>query len=195
MHKIITLGGNDLRNIFRDKALALIFFVPFVIIPLLRFATPVLSKQFPIVTGYYPLILAAFCYLMANFPAFLVSFIMLDEKDEGVLTAIKVTPFSLPHLLAYRVFLIVVLGTLFSTLVILLSRLVQTDLWLTLSISVLFAMIAPITTLTVLTFARNKIEGLSILKGLSVILMLPLLSFFFDNSWTLVLGIVPCTGP
>lgn len=191
MKKIIALGLNDLKNIFRDKTLTLIFFVPVVIILLLRFAVPLLAGKFPGIVGYYPPLLAFFCYLMANFPAFLVSFIMLDEKDEDVLTVIRVMPFSLPSFVAYRVLLMVLLGTLISTLAIRLSGLVETGLLHTLSISVLFALIAPITTLTVVLLAKNKIEGLSILKGLSVILMLPLLSFFVHSSWTLALGIIP----
>lgn len=191
VNKIIALGANDFKNVFRDRTLTLIFFVPFVIIPILRFAVPVLAEKFPLIVGYYPLILAFFCYTVANFPAFLVSFIMLDEKDEDVLTVIRVTPFSLPHFVAYRLISIVLLGALFSTLAILLSGLVQMELLVTFSISILFALIAPVTTLTVVTFAKNKIEGLSILKGLSLILMLPLLSFFISSSWKLSLSIIP----
>ncbi|HYJ85000.1 MAG TPA: hypothetical protein VEW46_02955 [Pyrinomonadaceae bacterium] len=191
MNRIVALGVNDLKNIFRDRTLTLIFFVPFVIIVLLRFGMPVLAEHFPVIVGYYPPILAFFCYMIVTFPAFLISFIMLDEKDEDVLTVIRVMPFSLPHFVAYRVLLILILGTVFSTLTILLSRLVQTGLLVAFSISVLFALTAPVITLTVVTFARNKIEGLSILKGLSTILMLPLLSFFINSSWKLVLSVIP----
>ena len=191
LRRLPALVANDLKNVFRDRALTTIFFVPFVIILFLRYAVPLLAERFPVVVGYYPAILAFFCYTVSSFPAFLASFVMLDEKDEDVLTVMKVTPFSLPDFLAYRMLAVVLPGTLFSTLAILLSGLVEMGPASAFLLSVLFALSAPVLTLAVVTFAKNKIEGLSVLKALSAVLMLPLLSFFLSSPWKFTLGVIP----
>jgi fluoroquinolone transport system permease protein len=191
VNRLSALALSDLKIVFRDKTLTTIFLVPFVIILFLRYAVPLAAQRFPVVAGYYPVILAFFCYLVSSFPAFLASFVMLDEKDEDVLTVIKVMPFSLSDFLAYRMLFIVLAGTFFSSLAILLSGLAEMGPAPALALSFLFALSAPLTTLTVVTFAKNKIEGLSVLKGLSAVLMLPLLSFFIASPWKFTLGVIP----
>ena len=53
------------------------------------------------------------------------------------------------------------------------------------------AVFSPIFVFLTISFAKNKIEGATIMKVLNVLLMLPLLAFFVDHSATYILGIIP----
>ena len=41
------------------------------------------------------------------------------------------------------------------------------------------------------SFAKNKIEGATIMKVLNTLLMLPIVSFFLDHPLTYLIGIIP----
>lgn len=189
--KIIALSINDVKNIFRDRTLTIIFLMPVIIILLLRLVIPPLINKFPVLADYYTVIVALFCAATAVSPAFIVSFIMLDEKDENVLQVIRVMPLSPRVFVLYRILFIFLFGFIFSLLTIQFSALENFTLTAVVSVSVLFAMLAPTTALLIITFARNKIEGITLLKGINFIMMLPLLFFFVKSSWTVLLGVIP----
>ena len=94
MKSILLYTRNDLRLIFRDPVLYFMFFVPVLFIILLRFAMPPLFEVLPVLTSYKMVILVSICLVTAMFPAFIFSFIMLDEKDLEVLAVIRVLPVS-----------------------------------------------------------------------------------------------------
>lgn len=54
-----------------------------------------------------------------------------------------------------------------------------------------FALTMPIVTLILATFARNKVEGLAIFKGLNLLMMLPAFSLFIDSAAKFFFAPVP----
>jgi fluoroquinolone transport system permease protein len=189
--KLISLSVFDCKNILRDKTLTAMVIMPFLIIAFLRLGTAPLLQAFPEVQPYLPVIFGYFCVLAAFFPGFIISFIMLDEKDENLLTVMRVMPVSPGLFLGYRLLFISVSGFLFSLLTIWLVPVFNPSLTVAISLAVLSALITPVTTLLVVTFARNKIEGITLLKGLNFALTLPLLAFVTDSAWANILGLLP----
>ncbi len=191
MNKILALCINDFKNIFRDKSLIVIFFIPLLFILMLRYILPVIILEFPVVEEYKFLILTFFCTMTVVFPAFIISFIMLDERDENVLTVLRIVPVSPLTFIVYRMMFVFLFGFAFSALTMFLSGAINISAGNIFLISFLLSMMSPIATLFVVSIAKNKIEGVTIFKGLNFVLMLPLLSFFTESVWRNLIGIVP----
>jgi hypothetical protein len=191
MKHLAALIINDFRNIFRDDILKVLFFVPFVFILMLRFGLPVLLEYAPAVSEYRFLITGALCLVTASFPAYIVSFIMLDEKDEGIFIMYKVLPMSDLKLFIYRVGFQIAFSWVYTLLILMLSDSEDMLLWQKISAALLFSLLPPMITLAAVTFARNKIEGVTIMKLLNFIIFLPVAGFFIDIPWKYLFGIIP----
>lgn len=186
-----TLLYTDLKNMLRDKSLWIIFFLPLLLIILLRFGMSQIENYFPIIFQYRPLILAFFSLLSSIMSGFLMAFLMLDEKDQQLLQVFGITPFNLSRLMIYRIALMIILGFIFSFSLILLSGMIKLNLPQTILISLACAISAPINTLLIVGLASNKIEGVSYFKLVNVITMLPLIGLFITGPIKYVFGIIP----
>ncbi len=191
MKSILTYARNDLRLIFRDPVLYVMFFVPILFICLLRFALPPLFEELPVLASYKMVILASICLVTSMFPAFIFSFIMLDEKDLEVLSVIRVLPVSSNHFILYRLLFICLFSLFFNTMILLLSNLTEWSLVKMFAVSIPVAMISPASCLIITAFASNKIIGTTWMKGLNFLFMIPVLTYIFAGSWEFLLGILP----
>lgn len=190
MNRILELSIHDFRIIFRDKVLMVILFIPVIMIAILVWAVPAVIGSYHDAADYYPLIVGAICVVTAISPAYVISFIMLDEKDEGVLTVIRVLPLPPIHFLIYRVLFVLIFGFLTSLITLTVSDL-SINLFMLLLMSLFIALIAPMSALTIMVFCQNKIEGLTFLKGINFLTILPVFSFFTGTLGKIILGGVP----
>lgn len=117
--------------------------------------------------------------------------ILLDEKDLHLHSALFVTPTSMHGVLSMRIIFMVVLGRLGSFLLLFFNGLVQFSIMDTLYISILCALASPILTLLISSVAKNKVEGLTLLKVANVTLFLPIIACFVQSPWEYLLGIFP----
>lgn len=191
MKSILTYTMNDLRLIFRDPVLYVMFFVPLLFIALLRFGLPPLFESFPVLISYKMVFVASFCLVTAMFPAFIFSFIMLDEKDLEVLAAIRVLPVSPSIFIMYRLLFISLFSMFFNLLILMLSNLTGWTLGKMLMVSLLVAMVSPASCLIITAFASNKIVGTTWMKGLNFLFMAPVLTYIFEGSWEYIFGVLP----
>ncbi len=191
MKNLFPLITYDFKNIFRDPILAVLLFVPVLIILLVRFGLPPLVDTFPVIAGYQFLIVTLFALLIASFPAFIVSFIMLDEKDEGIFVYYKVLPISDLKFFFYRLGFIVLFAWFYSLVLLITQTSVALSLWQMLLSTLLFALLPPILTLITVTFSRNKIEGVTMMKVLNLILFIPVAAFFIPSPLKYIFGIIP----
>ena len=192
MNKLFSLFLNDGRFVMRDATLAVLAIAPFLMLSFIRFVLPFLADAYlPMLTDYYAYIIAMFCLIVAIFPAFAVSFMMLEEKDENIFAVLRVMPLSFGQFLAYRLTFVFVFGFCFSLLTLLLNGLVDINAFSGVGMAFLFALSGPIVALVVSTFAKNKVEGLTVLKGINFLLILPLLSIFVPSPWAYAFGVIP----
>jgi len=191
MKSILTYTRNDLRLIFRDPVLYFMFFVPVLFILLLRFALPPLLEVLPVLASYKMVILASICLVTSMFPAFIFSFIMLDEKDLDVLAAIRVLPVSSSGFILHRLLFICLFSFFYNLLILVLSNLTEWSVAKMLLVSVPVAMVSPASCLIITAFASNKIVGTTWMKGLNFLFMIPVLTYIFEGSWEYILGILP----
>ena len=191
MKNLVKYARNDLKLIFRDPVLYVMFFVPLIFIALLRFGLPPLIQVLPVLDSFRMVILASICLVTTMFPAFIMTFILLDEKDLDVMAALRVLPVSPTMFILYRLLFIFLFSFFFILLILVLSNLTEWRPGRMLAISLPLAMVSPASCLIITAFASNKIVGTTWMKGLNFLFMIPVLTYLFHGTWEYILGILP----
>lgn len=185
------LWANDLRHIVRDRTVSVLLLIPLILVASLRWAVPIIERQAPIIAGYRPLIVALFCMIAVLFPAFMMSFLMLDEKDQDLFAVFRVLPISPLRFLFDRLVLVVALGFFDSLIILAGSQLVAWSLPVQLCLAALCALMPAAATLIIVSLAGNKIEGLTIIKGLFPLILFPAAGLVVKSSWTVIFAVLP----
>jgi fluoroquinolone transport system permease protein len=186
-----TIWANDLRNIVRDRTVGVLLVVPVIFLVLLRFGYPLAQRYVPQAGEYAHLVVAGFCLIAGTFPAFMTSFIMLDERDQGVFAALRVLPIALGRLLAYRLSVVTALSLIYPALRLAGTGLVDLPLWRQAVLVVLCAIGSPAATMLVVAVAGNKIEGLTLFKGLFFVLALAGAAVAQPGWWIWLVALLP----
>ncbi len=158
------------------------FVIPVAIILICRFGISQLDEIVSELPGYYWLIVASFAMITAATPSYLFGFLMLDERDENVHIMLRVLPVPENFILKSRIGIMIVLGYLFSFLILAFNGLIHFPVLQIIIVSILFALIPPVLTFAITAFAKNKIEAATLYKGLNVLLFIPVIAFFV-NGW------------
>lgn len=189
---------NDLKNISRDALLLFVLTVPWLIPVFFRLAIPPLTMWLEKSYGfnlqpYYPLLLSFAVLLQVPLIFGIVfGFLLLDEKDDGILAAIQVTPLSMDGYLKHRLFLTFLLSVFYVIVMLMATGLVYPVLIANLFPIILLAGLLGIGgALFIAVLANNKVEGLALMKAMGMLLLGPLAAFFIEGRWQLLLGFVP----
>jgi hypothetical protein len=181
----------DIRNILRDPSLLLIFFVPFIILVLLRLGFPALQSVWPDVDKYATIGLAMMCITVAIMPGIAVAFAMLDEKDNNLDTVLQILPVSFKRITWYRMVTIFGFGFLSALLLLSFSGIPSGNPAQKFLLALLAATSAPLMAIIPAFYAQNKIEGATYTKLLNFMIMLPLPAFLFPGWWSWLMMIFP----
>jgi hypothetical protein len=184
---VLKLAVNDLRNIIRDRMFVFLFFAyPVMLIVfsriLIHLIAPRIENVFPIASNF-SVIFMFFLIAIPMIYSFLAAFLILDERDEHLLTVLRVMPISRNSYLIYRMFFM----SLFAFIVLLifppLSGLVdgtQFSYLAYIPVALLFALFTPFLALLVSSFATNKVQAFAIFKIGGTVFMLPIFAFFLN---------------
>ena len=180
----------------RDSILRyFLLIVPLLFIAILVWLLPYLVELFPILLGYTDIIVSFFLLELPMIIGFIISFMMLDEKDERVFTTLRVMPISLFQFLFYRLFFSVFFTFIFCFLMLFLNNIYDLSLISMLYTSFLFAIITPIVVLLEVTFAENKVTGFTLFKGINFVFIIPVVGFFIQSDWKMLIGLIPTYWP
>jgi len=183
----LKLAINDFRNIVRDRLLVILLLAyPILLIFLSRILVhmiaPRIENMFPLAANF-PLILMFFILLIPFIYSFIAAFLILDERDEHILTVLRVMPISRNIYLIIRMFFM----SLFAFIVLLifpaLSGLLDEIQFSYLSYiptAILFALFTPVSTLIVSAFATNKVQAFAIFKIGGTVFIIPIFAFFLN---------------
>ncbi len=195
-----TLGPVDFKNLRRDRGLVWFPLLPLIMALVIRLGVPAVSQFVAThwavnLTPYYPLIMSSFVLLAPSVIGMVVGFLLLDERDDQVLTAHLVTPMSLGGYVLYRLSVPMLLGMGVTLLGYPLAGLVPIAVGDLLIVAALGSFTAPLTALFLASFAPNKVAGMALVKLLNMVSVLPLVAFFVPSTWQLVAGILPSYWP
>lgn len=196
-----SLGPIDLRNVRRDSLLAWVIALPLSIVLIIRLGAPPLAEvlwqrfQFDM-TPYYPLALSGLIILFPLVIGMVIGFLLLDERDDGTLTALQVTPLTLGSYLAYRVSVPTLLTAVLMIGILPIANLGGLRLFSLLVVSLVAAPLAPLFALTLAALAANKVQGFAVVKALGgVLTMLPIVGYFVRPPWHWAFGLLPSFWP
>lgn len=189
----------DMRNVGRDSLLRFLLFYPWILGIgarfLIPFITDALAPRFDL-TPYYPLLVGFFGILITpQLAGYVVGFLLLDERDDGTLTALRVTPLSMNRYLAYRLAAPLLISFVAIFIVIPLMGLIDLDYAMLLPIGLVAAVGAPIFALLLFGAADNKVQGFAVMKGLGIFFLGPFVAWFVPAPWQYLLGVFPTYWP
>lgn len=197
MKKILAVFQNDLKNITRELMLIYIMFIPVLFAILIRYGVPILREEFlekfdlinyyPLITGYYILLVPVLIGIVAGF-------LVLDERDEGIVQVLILTPLSKKGYLIYRIFMPMLISLFYILILTPVLGLVAVSIRSLIILGLLSMLESPITALFLTAFAGNKVEGLAFSKGLGLLMLLPLLRFI-KSKWTILAALIPFYWP
>ena len=186
---ILKLAVNDFRNIIRDRFFLFAFiFYPIMLILVSRIIvhiiTPRVADIFQLLAEEnFPLIFMFFITIIPFIFSFIAAFLILDERDEHLLTVLRVMPISRNSYLIYRMLFM----SLFSFIVLIifppLSGLVEsTQFTYTayIPVALLFALFTPVSALLVSSFATNKVQAFAIFKIGGTVFLIPIFAFLLQ---------------
>lgn len=169
--------------------LILCLVVPFILWALMHFLFPFLDnlvmKQWGVdISPYYLQTGTFFLMLIPMMMGMVYGFILLDERDSGIITAISVTPTGKSGYLRLRMGIPLILSFIFIVLFQLLLGLSGSLHPLQLVvISLLISSQSLILLLVLGAFAGNKVMGMAISKGFGILLMGPLFDYALPSSF------------
>lgn len=198
---IKSLGPIDAMSVRRDPLLRWIVVLPLLIALVVRFFLPVMIGRledslhlgfgtfYQVVAGYALLITAPVLCGMV------IGFLLLDERDDRTLLALRVTPLPFSNYLAWRLSLPMLLSVVVTLAAFPLAGLSQPGIPGLLVCALATAPFAPLVALTLAVFAQNKVQGFALVKASGMFQIAPLVAYFVKAEWQPAFGIFPTYWP
>jgi hypothetical protein len=184
---ILKLAVNDFKNIIRDRFFLFAFFAyPVMLITfsriMIHLIAPRIENIFPLAANF-SLLFMFFIIIIPFIYAFIAAFLILDERDEHLLTVLRVMPISRNNYLIYRMFFMSLLSFIVLMIFPPLSGLIdgtEFSYVAYLPTAILFSLFTPFTSLLVASFATNKVQAFAIFKIGGTVFILPIFAFFLS---------------
>lgn len=197
------LTANDLRLMTRDPLLRGMALLPLLGGALVRWGLPVVRGLLEPRWERAPVFLdVVACTLLLLSPIALgviVGFLLLDERDENTLTALRVTPLPTGVYVLYRVAMPTVLSAVGILVAIAISgvlpRLPPTGWLLVACLAIVAALEGPMMGLFLASFAENKVQGLALMKVLGMAWAIPVGLHAVSGPWFMLSGLLPPFWP
>lgn len=176
---VIAVSG---RSLLRDPFLRLMAVMPIVVALAFRLLVPVADaaltravdpKVFQL-REYYPIVSAFLIQLAGMFAGGVAGFSLLEDTDEGILSAMAVTPLGTGGYIASRLVFPGFAATVGSAVVVPLSGLHSPAPASFICAVIAAAPLAPSVALLLSGLAGNKVEGLAVFKLLGLLFLGPL---------------------
>jgi fluoroquinolone transport system permease protein len=195
------LGPLDAKTVGRDALLRAVIGLPLMLALLTRLVVPILAQQIGAATGLdvsayqAPIMSGALLLITPTICGLIIGFLLLDQRDDHTLAALQVTPLPPRAYLAYRMAAPLLLSLVMTVVAFPLAGLAGAGVAAVLLAALTAAPLAVLVALGLATYAENKVQGLALLKGGSVLLIAPIAAIFVPAPWQWALGIAPTFWP
>jgi fluoroquinolone transport system permease protein len=197
MNRNLYLIKGDWKIIGRDPMLFLCMVAPLILLFFALVLFPILSGvtlkyfNFPLEV-YFPIGRLFVFPLGSMLFGMAYGFILLDERDGGLISYLAITPVGKSGYLQIRmlmpVLLSVILNVLYLTVTGFTHFLNPAEI---IAISVITSMEAPLVLLLLGAYASNKVEGMALSKGIGLILLPMLVDYLLTGSWRWFMAVSP----
>ncbi|WP_078553881.1 hypothetical protein [Bacillus alkalicellulosilyticus] len=196
MKPIIQLALSDIKNVRRDPMLLMVVFGMAMIAIVFKIVPPILSEwlllqfQFDL-TSYFDLLTVFILQLVPLLIGTLAGFMLLDERDENLISYYAVTPLQKSGYLVVRLVLPYVCTVLMCVFMFYFTNLINLRAVVVIPLTLLVGLLTPLITLFLGTFAANKVEGLALSKGAGIVILAPLAVYFLPWQWQVGVSLFP----
>lgn len=188
----MTFIKSEIKKWSRDSMMAFMLIYPIIFAFLGRYLLPWLREKYGFnFVPFTDLILVILVLFIPIAYGALIGFSLLEDRDDNVLTNIKVTPLSIHQFLSFRLVGVYILCVIATIFVIWFSNVGDVPIKNIISISLLASLEAPISGLLINALARNKIEGFAIMKAGGSIVAFPIAAIFFNGVKELFFSFAP----
>lgn len=198
MKKMIYVFKSYIVQISHDFMLICCVFAPIIIGCVFYFGLPLLEKVLCTSTNTNQILLPYYCIfdlvlsimtpIMFCFAGVLV---ILEELDTGVTKYYEVTPIGKSGYILSRIILPAIIAFIYDIILLSIFTISNMDLLAILLISVSSIFISIITALFVIAFAKNKIEGMALIKLCGLFIIGIPVAYFINDSIKYLFGILP----
>jgi len=197
MNRNIYLFKSDWKFIGRDPMLILCLIAPILLLLVAFFLLPIVSGittrmfNFPI-ESYFPIIRLFLFSLTPMMLGMIYGFILLDERDGGIISYLAITPIGKSGYLTVRMLVPVMLSFVAGVIFLILNGFASLlNGFEIIALSIIVSTEAPLMLLFLGAFASNKVEGIAISKGFGIIMLPMLIDYFLKGSWRWALSVSP----
>ncbi|WP_068781056.1 hypothetical protein [Paenibacillus sp. GM2] len=192
----LRLLRSDMKLVGRDSMLFFYLLAPLFLMSALKFGVPAADKALAIyfqfnLSEYYGLITAVSLLLVSLILGCMCGYMMLDERDDHLIQYFAVTPLSRSGYLVCRLATAVILSVVYDAILLLVAAPESVSTAQVLCLVPMAALEAPVIALFLVAFAANKVEGLALSKGASLIVAIPAAAWFIPPPLKYGLGIFP----
>lgn len=183
---------SDALNVTRDPMLLIVLVMtalPPLALAIWRADLDALALQSFGVANFGTYLVPTFLVVNALLIGWVVGFLMLEDRDEGMLTAVAVTPLGGRGYLGYRAALAAALTLLLTLygIVLMAPALPPAPAAL---VCLLVALEAVLSAAVLPALARNKVEGLALTKLTNILAIVPLAALL-PAPWRYLFGVLP----
>ncbi len=191
-----TFIGSEFKKWTRDSLTLFMVVYPVIFALIGRYLLPWADENTAFsLTLFGDFAMAALALLTPMIFGALMGFSILDDRDDGILNAVRVSPLSLSGFLAFRVVLVTLLAFLSGFIVMYVADFGPLTPAQILVIAAVNSLSAPITGFLINAFASNKIEGFAVMKGTGTLMIFPVIGLIFTDAKEFIFSFVPGFWP
>ncbi len=195
----VALALADLRNWFRDPMLVVAATGPFALAIVIRAAAPTVAElAAPTIAlePYYPAIAGSLAVFGPSIYGFVVGMFVLEDREQGVLAAYRVSPLSPRGYLLYRGATAYVLSLAATAPALAAVGLVSASPTVLVGTAAVAALGGPAIALAFGAIASNTVEGVALSKLLNLLVLAPVVAVaVVPTPLQFVAGAVPAYWP
>ncbi|GAE29462.1 ABC transporter permease [Alkalihalobacillus hemicellulosilyticus] len=199
MKKIVLFLKGDIRSTIRDPLMLFVFTIPFLMYLLVTFGLPYVDQQIVQFSHFQLMdhrvfIVAMIMTMVPMMVGMLTGYLLLDEKDDGILQYMEVTPLKKAGYIWYRVSLPAFLSFMITMVMACILLFREPVHWSVLVAAVVVvSLLGPVITMYLASFAQNKVEGIAYTKLINLVMIAPVVTYLFDGWWTWIGYVIPLT--
>ncbi|AIQ14581.1 hypothetical protein [Paenibacillus durus] len=199
MNKYRSLLIHDIRHAGLDPVLMTGFLAPMALLVISRYIFPIvavwLMSSYSLDIYNYSSFTAVFLVMtVPMLTGMMTGLLMLDERDENIISYYAITPLMRRGYMLYRLILPSMLCILLSSSYLIFSGRSEIHSGI-IFILLLLAIEAPCYTLFLAAFAANKVEGLALAKIGGLLIAGPAAAYFVPGAWQLLGAWIPTYWP
>ncbi|EZP75204.1 putative ABC transporter [Parageobacillus genomosp. 1] len=177
----------DRRQLLRDPILLMAGILPLSFMLVIAKGLPWLELVTPFaITPHLPYLFSIFLLITPITVGMMLGLLMLEERDESLVTYFAVTPLGRGRYIAFRMGLPLSMAFVFSILLVIVFPAPTLHRWEVFLLIITSVLETPLMALAMLSFASNRLEGLAVAKMLNFVLLPPIVLYFFAAKWRLL---------